>query len=122
MKDRQGQTKDKESKDRALSWGEVLGVSFNIEDRAIRQKGVNSAGSELERGWQWRRSDKRGKANQHTCQSRSDRGVPEKKKSETRLETKHSSWEPWAGAASDVVQQADPPHPCTPLPARYLSR
>lgn len=30
------------------------------------------------------------------------RGAPEKeKKSETRLEAKHSSWEPWAGAASD---------------------
>lgn len=71
MKERQGQTKDKESKDRALSWREVLGVSFNIEDRAIRRKGVNSAGSELERGWEWRRSDKGGKAKQHTCQSRS---------------------------------------------------
>lgn len=71
MKERQGQTKDKESKDRALSWGEVLGVSFNIEDRAICQKGVNSAGSELERGWEWRQSDKRRKAKQHTCQSRS---------------------------------------------------
>lgn len=39
MKERQGQTKDKESKDRALSLGEVLGASFNIEDRAILQKG-----------------------------------------------------------------------------------
>lgn len=108
MKERQGQTKDKESKDRALSLGEVLGVSFNIEDRAICQKGVNSAGSELERGWEWRQSDKRRKAKQHTCQSRSTE-EPRRRRRRARPGWRQSTAPRSPGPGPhQTVQQADP--------------
>lgn len=133
----EGQTRIDEARGKqgqVLSWREVLGVGFNIEDRAMRQKGLNSAGLELEWGWEWRRSDKKGKANSTPAKTGAMRSPGEQEEEGDKAGDKAQLLRALGQvAASDAVQQAggaplggkggsDPARPCTPLPTRYLSR
>ena len=107
----------------------MLGVGFNIEDRAMHQKGVNSAGSEIEWGWEWRQSDKKGKANSTPARTGAMRSPGEQEEERDKAGDKAQLLRALGrAAATDAVQQAggapsggkggpDPPGPCSPLPA-----